>query len=297
MDPFFLLNDFEIYLNSEKRVSNHTLVAYIKDTRDFIHSFSLTNQNEMNEVSFQVLRSWLVELVESGLSNRTINRKISSVRMYFKWLVKNKYILTDPTTRLKGPKTEKRLPTFIKQYELSLDELSDIFPNNNEGLRDRLFIELFYQTGIRLSELISLKTSSVTATMIKVLGKRNKERLIPISDNLSMLIKVYLTCKTEDESKSPFLFALKNGDKLYPKFVYRKINYYLGLITTIEKKSPHVLRHSFATHMLNNGAGLETLKNILGHASLAATQVYTHSSFAQLNSIYSSAHPRGHNKT
>ena len=297
MDPFFLLNDFEIYLNSEKRVSNHTLVAYIKDTRDFIHSFSLTNQNEMNEVSFQVLRSWLVELVESGLSNRTINRKISSVRMYFKWLVKNKYILTDPTTRLKGPKTEKRLPTFIKQSELSLDALSDIFPNNNEGLRDRLFIELFYQTGIRLSELISLKTSSVTATMIKVLGKRNKERLIPISDNLSMLIKVYLTCKTEDESKSPFLFALKNGDKLYPKFVYRKINYYLGLITTIEKKSPHVLRHSFATHMLNNGAGLETLKNILGHASLAATQVYTHSSFAQLNSIYSSAHPRGHNKT
>ena len=297
MDPFFLLNDFEIYLNSEKRVSNHTLVAYIKDTRDFIHSFSLTNQNEMNEVSFQVLRSWLVELVESGLSNRTINRKISSVRMYFKWLVKNKYILTDPTTRLKGPKTEKRLPTFIKQSELSLDALSDIFPNNNEGLRDRLFIELFYQTGIRLSELISLKTSSVTATMIKVLGKRNKERLIPISDNLSMLIKVYLTCKTEDESKSPFLFALKNGDKLYPKFVYRKNNYYLGLITTIEKKSPHVLRHSFATHMLNNGAGLETLKNILGHASLAATQVYTHSSFAQLNSIYSSAHPRGHNKT
>jgi integrase/recombinase XerC len=297
MDPFFLLNDFEIYLNSEKRVSNHTLVAYIKDIRDFIHSFSLTNQNEMNEVSFQVLRSWLVELVESGLSNRTINRKISSVRMYFKWLIKNKYILTDPTTRLKGPKTEKRLPTFIKQSELSPDALSDIFPNNNEGLRDRLFIELFYQTGIRLSELISLKTSSVTTTMIKVLGKRNKERLIPISDNLSMLIKVYLTCKTEDESKSPFLFTLKNGDKLYPKFVYRKINYYLGLITTIEKKSPHVLRHSFATHMLNNGAGLETLKNILGHASLAATQVYTHSSFAQLNSIYSSAHPRGHNKT
>jgi integrase/recombinase XerC len=297
MDPFFLLNDFEIYLNSEKRVSNHTLVAYIKDIRDFIHSFSLTNQNEMNEVSFQVLRSWLVELVESGLSNRTINRKISSVRMYFKWLIKNKYILIDPTTRLKGPKTEKRLPTFIKQSELSSDALSDIFPNNNEGLRDRLFIELFYQTGIRLSELISLKTSSVTTTMIKVLGKRNKERLIPISDNLSMLIKVYLTCKTEDESKSPFLFTLKNGDKLYPKFVYRKINYYLGLITTIEKKSPHVLRHSFATHMLNNGAGLETLKNILGHASLAATQVYTHSSFAQLNSIYSSAHPRGHNKT
>jgi integrase/recombinase XerC len=297
MDPFFLLNDFEIYLNSEKRVSNHTLVAYIKDTRDFIHSFSLTNQNEMNEVSFQVLRSWLVELVESGLSNRTINRKISSVRMYFKWLIKNKYILTDPTTRLKGPKTEKRLPTFIKQSELSPAALSDIFPNNNEGLRDRLFIELFYQTGIRLSELISLKTSSVTTTMIKVLGKRNKERLIPISDNLSMLIKVYLTCKTEDESKSPFLFTLKNGDKLYPKFVYRKINYYLGLITTIEKKSPHVLRHSFATHMLNNGAGLETLKNILGHASLAATQVYTHSSFAQLNSIYSSAHPRGHIKT
>jgi integrase/recombinase XerC len=217
--------------------------------------------------------------------------------MYFKWLIKNKYILTDPTTRLKGPKTEKRLPTFIKQSELSPAALSDIFPNNNEGLRDRLFIELFYQTGIRLSELISLKTSSVTTTMIKVLGKRNKERLIPISDNLSMLIKVYLTCKTEDESKSPFLFTLKNGDKLYPKFVYRKINYYLGLITTIEKKSPHVLRHSFATHMLNNGAGLETLKNILGHASLAATQVYTHSSFAQLNSIYSSAHPRGHIKT
>jgi integrase/recombinase XerC len=198
--------------------------------------------------------------------------------------------------KITGPKTEKRLPTFVREQDISPSKLDTIFPNNVEGQRDQLLFELLYQTGIRLSELIELKKQDFNACQIKVLGKRNKERIIPLSVNLSSAISNYQKNLLGEQQASMYLFTLNNGDKIYPKLVYRKINYYLGLITSLEKKSPHVLRHTFATHMLNNGAGLETLKDILGHANLSATQVYTHNSFSQLTTIYKQAHPRGHKK-
>jgi integrase/recombinase XerC len=205
-------------------------------------------------------------------------------------------IEVNPAIKINGPKQHKKLPSFVKEKELDKTKLDDLFSDDFEGVRDKLMFELFYQTGIRLSELIELKEKNITSNSIKVLGKRNKERIIPISENLTNFISIYKELKNSMLIDSAGFLCLINGNKLYPKFVYRKINYYLSLVTSLEKKSPHILRHSFATHMLNNGAGLETLKDLLGHASLAATQVYTHNSFAQLTNIYSSAHPRGRKK-
>jgi integrase/recombinase XerC len=198
--------------------------------------------------------------------------------------------------KITGPKSEKRLPSFVREQDMSVSKLEAVFPATIEGKRDQLIFELFYQTGIRLAELIDLKKQDFNSCQIKVLGKRNKERIIPLSNNLASELIAYQRNLEEEQAASSYLFSLKNGDKIYPKLVYRKINYYLGLITNLEKKSPHVLRHTFATHMLNNGAGLETLKDILGHANLSATQVYTHNSFSQLTTIYKQAHPRGHKK-
>jgi len=219
-----------------------------------------------------------------------------SLRTFYRWCLKQGFTDTNPMLKIKGPKLEKRLPVFLKQSELDEQKLAPLFSEDFDGIRDRLIVELFYQTGIRLSELITLKEEDVTNSSIKVLGKRNKERIIPISIELSKQISVYQKYKSLNGISASNLLTLINGKNLYPKLVYRKINYYLGLVSSIDKKSPHVLRHTFATHMLNNGTGLETLKNILGHASLSATQVYTHTSFTQLNTIYSQAHPRGHKK-
>ena len=202
----------------------------------------------------------------------------------------------NPMLRIRGPKVEKRLPQFVKQSEIENGRIEQLFSSGFEGIRDRLMFELFYQTGIRLSELIELKNKDVTSTQIKVLGKRNKERIIPIGKDLYEIIRSYEKLKPPGPDSQIMLFVKKDGRKLSSKFVYRKINTYLGSVTNAEKKSPHILRHTFATHMLNNGAGLETLKELLGHANLSATQVYTHNSFAQINSIYSHAHPRGRKK-
>jgi integrase/recombinase XerC len=195
--------------------------------------------------------------------------------------------------KIQGPKNEKRLPVFAKESELDSNKLSEMYDNDFDGIRDSLILELFYQTGIRLNELINLKETDVNEQHIKVLGKRNKERLIPVSTTLFHQIQDFLKEKRKVVGETKFLIVLKNGNKLYPTFVYRKINAYLSQATNLDKKSPHVLRHTFATHMLNRGSGLETLKDLLGHANLAATQVYTHNSFAQLTAIYSQAHPRG----
>ena len=197
---------------------------------------------------------------------------------------------------VKGPKVVKRLPSFIQEKELAQEKIKKVFTDDFEGVRDRMMIEFFYQTGIRLSELISLMDKDVTAQSIKVLGKRNKERIIPVSGQLFELVKEYRELRKELPESKGYFFVLKSGEKLYPTFVYRKINKYLTDTTGIRKKSPHVLRHTFATHMLNNGAGLEVLKELLGHANLSATQVYTHNSFAELTTIYSQSHPRGQKK-
>jgi integrase/recombinase XerC len=294
MAPFFLLEEFVRYLQMEKRYSDHTVLAYQKDVEQFLAHAEITRDAELKEVTHSLIRSWMVALIEKGIENKSVNRKISSLRTFFKWLKKEEVISVNPTVKISGPKNSKRLPSFAKESELQLEKLDIFFETDFEGYRDRLMFEVLYQTGIRLSELIGLKDADVQLETIKVLGKRNKERIIPISKELVQLINQYRQLKQSSELESSFFFVLKNGNNLYPKFVYRKINTYLGEATSLDKCSPHVLRHTFATHMLNNGAGLETLKDLLGHANLSATQIYTHNSFAKLSNIYSQAHPRGH---
>ncbi len=296
MAPFFVLEDFKNYLLTEKRVSEHTITAYINDLNQFFNFTSITTISELQEVNHQLIRSWIVELIESDIDKRSVNRKLSTLRSFYKWAQKQSLVENNPMLKVQGPKQEKRLPSFAKQSEMSIEKTEAMFGHDFDGIRDHLIVEMFYQTGIRLSELIELKQKDVSLRNIKVLGKRNKERIIPITDGLNVLIQKYLAFKSQMGLDSIYFYVLQNGNKLYPKLVYRKINYYLGSVTNLDKKSPHVLRHTFATHMLNNGAGLETLKDLLGHANLSATQVYTHNSFAQLNNIYSQAHPRGHKK-
>jgi integrase/recombinase XerC len=281
------------YLTFEKRYSEHTTLAYEQDLYQF-ECFLQESQLDIRTVKHLHVRSWIVSLIENGNANKSVNRKLACLRTFYKWLRKEGIIDYNPIQKIQGPKNEKRLPVFAKESELKSSRLLGVFSEDFEGRRDELMFELFYQTGIRLSELIHLKDLDVADGRIKVLGKRNKERLIPISTALTQKLQLFSYQKKKFLGNTPYLLVLKNGNKLYPAFVYRKINYYLSLVTSLDKKSPHVLRHTFATHMLNRGSGLETLKDLLGHANLSATQVYTHNSFAQLTHIYSQAHPRGH---
>jgi integrase/recombinase XerC len=287
------IDSFLHYLAVERRYSGHTLLAYQEDLQQFVHFSELTEASELREVNHQLVRGWVVHLVESGVSNRTVSRKLSSLRSYFKWLKSEGMVDVNPMSRVRGPKVEKRLPQFIKETEFTSERIDTLFSNDFDGVRDRLMVELFYQTGIRLSELLNLEEKNIHTDHIKVLGKRNKERVVPIGRELFALIQMYRSGKPQSSDSQKLLFVKRDGKKCSAKFVYRKINSYIGSVTTQQKKSPHVLRHTFATHMLNRGAGLETLKDLMGHASLSATQVYTHNSFAQINSIYSQAHPRG----
>lgn len=289
-----MLEKFITYLQVEKRYSSHTIVAYSNDVQQFFEFAQLNSLKDIKEVNSKLVRAWMVELIEHGVENKSVNRKLSSLRTFFKWFKKEDYIETSPMIKVNGPKNAKRLPSFAKESELISEKLDLVFSSDFSGIRDRLMFEFFYQTGIRLSELVNLKKTDVQNNQIKVLGKRNKERIIPISIALQEQISHYINLLAQLNGSSTNFFVLNNGNKVYPKFVYRKINYYLSGVTNLDKCSPHILRHSFATHMLNNGAGLETLKDLLGHANLSATQIYTHNSFSKLTSIYSQAHPRGH---
>jgi integrase/recombinase XerC len=293
MAPFFVL-DFLSYLQTEKRYSEHTRLAYRLDIDQFLEFTSITDQSELAEVTGSLIRSWMVDLLEKKYSRRTVNRKLSTLRTFFRWLQKEEILSFNAVQKIQGPKNEKRLPSFARAADMAVAKMDEFFDDSLDGVRGRLMVELFYQTGIRLSELIDLKEADIETDRIKVLGKRNKERMIPITEELFALITQYRFHKRKQGHESNYFFLLENGNKIYSKFVYRIINHYLSQVTTLDKCSPHVLRHTFATHMLNNGAGLETLKDLLGHASLSATQVYTHNTFTQLTSIYSLAHPRGH---
>ncbi len=293
MAPFFISEFFD-YLRTEKRYSEHTLVSYQKDLLQFLEFSGIKNKSELAEVRSLVVRGWIVDLMENDFTARSVNRKLSTLRTFFKFLMKEGVVDHNPLKTVKGPKTSKRLPSFAKTEQLEAPKMDDLFTNDFAGVRDRLMFEFLYQTGIRSSELVGLTDEGVKSDQIKVLGKRNKERIIPINPQLNLLIQEYLQLRNNVVVQTNNFFVLDSGKKLYPKFVYRKINSYLTKATDLEKRSPHVLRHTFATHMLNNGAGLEVLKDLLGHANLSATQVYTHNSFAQLNSIYSQSHPRGH---
>lgn len=296
MAPFLLSDNFECYLVSEKRFSEHTRTAYMQDLMQFFEFIQVDSCKDLESISSKLIRGWIVELVDKSYSNLSINRKLSTLRTYFKWLQREGVLDVNPMKAVQGPKVEKRLLNFVKKEDVNHSNLSELFLDDFSGVRDRLVFEFLYQTGIRSSELIGLKRNDVSNGSIKVLGKRSKERVIPIGKELSRLVGEYLKLREDIALCDDSFFVLNNGKKLYPKFVYRKINEYLEKATELKKRSPHVLRHTFATHMLNNGAGLEVLKELLGHANLSATQIYTHNSFSQLTSIYSQSHPRGHKK-
>jgi integrase/recombinase XerC len=291
-----MLDNFILYLTTEKRYSQHTIDAYERDLTQFINYAEVKKIIEFNEFSSTFIRGWIVQLFEEKIKAKSINRKLAALRTFYKWLRKEELVTINPMAKVQGPKNEKRLPAFAKESELQTEKLDELYADSLNGKRDKVIFELFYQTGIRLSELIDLRVQNVSSESIKVIGKRNKERIIPISKDLHYQIQTYIQVKNQQVGESPFVFSLKFGKKIYPMLVYRIINQYLSIATNLDKTSPHVLRHTFATHMLNRGTGLETLKDLLGHANLSATQVYTHNSFAQLTSIYSQTHPRGSKK-
>jgi integrase/recombinase XerC len=289
-------NSFFKYLKYEKRYSTHTLRAYIDDLNQF-ETFQKKSSPDFifsQDINHQIIRNWIVELKNTGTSSRTINRKISSLRKYCKYLLSNNILAQNPFDKITTPKTQKKLPAFININEISsLDEVID-FEEGFPGKRDHLVLEMLYCTGIRLSELVNLREADVDidSGTIKVLGKRNKERIIPFPASLKPIVTDYMKVKSKNNHNIPYLIVTNKGEKAYPKLVYRIVKKYLSLITTNEKKSPHILRHTFATHLLNNGADLNAVKELLGHANLSATQIYTHNTFKKLNQIYKQAHPR-----
>jgi integrase/recombinase XerC len=284
---------FEHYLMHEKRFSQHTVLAYMKDLEQFYELLGLTSDQEIIELTHRNLRGYLVALVDLQLENTSVNRKISSIKTFFRFLRQQGFVSINPAQKIKSLKQKKVLPQFVPEKQLWDKTLFEREEDPFIRCQDELILEMFYQTGIRLSELINLKENNVSASQIKVLGKRNKERIIPIANKLNKLINEYLQIKSNQGLSSDLLYVSKKNEKLNPKFVYNKVNSYLGETTDLSKKSPHVLRHTFATHMLNNGASLESIKKLLGHADLSATQIYTHNSFKQIKSIYKQTHPRG----
>jgi integrase/recombinase XerC len=291
------------YIQFEKRYSPHTVTAYRTDLEQFYDFLNLQyGISCISQVNHSMVRSWLVSLLEMQNSPRSIRRKITTLKSYYKFLVREGIIDQNPIRKIITPRSSQRLPVYVEKERMDflLDEID--FGKGFPALRNKLILELFYATGIRLSELVNLKESDIDfhLSTIKVLGKRNKERLIPFSDKFGKLLKEYLQDRKEAisnlTSKSPVspvsLFITDTGRNIYPKMVYRIVNNYLEQVTTLEKKSPHVLRHTFATHLLNNGADLNVVKELLGHANLSATQIYTHLTIEKLKKIYQQAHPK-----
>jgi integrase/recombinase XerC len=281
------------YLQFEKRFSPHTVTSYSTDLSQFYHYLQVNySVKDFSEVNHMLIRSWVVQMMEQKISARSINRKITTLKTFYKFLLRHTIVTENPMLKVQAPKASKRLPVFVEKGKMDvlLDHVE--FGKDEEGRRDRLIIELFYSTGMRLSELINLELKNVdlAASQLKVLGKRNKERIIPFSRELSRQISEYLALRTPGGSE--FLFQTPAGKKLYEKLVYTIVKKYLSLVTTVDKKSPHVLRHTFATHMLNNGADLNAIKELLGHANLSATQVYTHNTVEKLKNIHKQAHPK-----
>lgn len=292
-----LLKSFIDYLALEKKYAVHTVKAYQRDIETFQEFLKQEyNVGDLKEVNYAQIRSWIVLLVEKEISNRSINRKISSLNAFYKFLLKIEEITSNPLSKHKALKVAKKvqIPFSEKEINTALEDFN--FDNTFEGVRDKLIIELFYSTGIRRIELVQLKLSDVDFSKrnIKVLGKRNKERYLPLLDSVIKTIEDYLELRKElvGNNKKESLFLTKKGDEIYETLVYRVINNYFSKASTKVKKSPHVLRHSFATHLLNQGADLNAVKELLGHASLAATQIYTHNSIAELKKVYAKSHPR-----
>lgn len=289
------IDPFLGYLKFEKRFSQHTLISYQNDLDQFfMFLVSQFDAPPLESITAMMVRSWLAEMKEDGISSKTINRKISSLRSFFKYQLKTGALAQTPMTTVIAPKVSKRLPMFVEQTDM--DQLFQYLPFSDDwqGRTERLVILLFYSTGMRLSELIQLKESQVDASscQVKVVGKGNKERIIPVSADLIAQLKAYMQDKPERIEGVNQLFITPKGKPLQPRSVYAFVKEKLSQVTTIQKKSPHILRHSFATHLMNNGADLNAVKELLGHSSLAATQIYTHNTIEQLKEVFKKAHPK-----
>lgn len=287
---------FRMYLSLEKNYSPHTVNAYVRDVKAFSDQSAQWDRGDIDEMSYPAIRSWIVSLVEKGDSNRTVNRKVASIKAYYRFLQTVGKIVTNPLSNHKALKTSKKaqVPFSLSEMDQVLTEIE--YSEDFSGLRDHLIVHLLYVTGIRRAELINLKLTDVDLhnNRIKVLGKRNKERIVPLLAPTIDLIGRYLEARTGLETINDMdcFFLLDSGNKLYETFVYRMINKYLSKVSIKVKRSPHILRHTFATHLLNNGADLNSVKELLGHSSLASTQVYTHTSIAELKKVHATAHPR-----
>ncbi len=291
------LKSFQDYLQLEKNYSSHTVNAYVNDLI-FFQEFIRNNfeQENLNEVNYSMIRNWIVSMVDNGISNSSVNRKVSSLKSFYKFLLKIKQIDSSPLLKHKSLKSSEKIqiPFSEKELDKVLNHIK--YPDGFDGIRDKLVIDLFYTTGVRRTELINLKLQNVdlSKNTLKVLGKRNKERILPILPIITNQINLYLSERTKIECirDNDYFFLMLKGVKLNDSFVYRLINYYFSNVSEKVKKSPHILRHTFATHMLNNGADLNSVKELLGHSSLASTQVYIHNSLAELKKVYVDAHPR-----
>jgi integrase/recombinase XerC len=291
-----VIQPFIDFLKFEKRYSRHTILSYQTDLVSF-YDFVMVQFGEMAlpELTHTIIRSWLASLKDQGLTAKSINRKISTLKSFFKYQLKTGAIRQTPMAKVIAPKPEKRLPNFVAAKDIkTLFEYVE-FPGTWKGQTERLLLLLFYQSGMRLSEAIGLKEGSVNFSnnSIKVLGKGNKERILPMNPDLKAALQDYLhKKKAEIPGSAESLFVTDKGKPLSPRSVYTSVRHYLSMVTTIQKRSPHVLRHTFATHLTNNGADLNAVKELLGHSSLAATQVYTHNSIEKLKNIYKNAHPK-----
>ena len=298
--PDQITHSIEPFLSSlkfEKRYSLHTIRAYQDDLIQFFDYLQFQfGETEITAISSSFVRSWLASLKDARLTAKSIGRKLSTLKSFFKYQMRMGILVATPVVNVVAPKISKRLPAYVEQGEMAT-LLKDIeFPDDWNGKTDRLLVSIFYNTGMRLSELVNLKENHVDihGKTVKVLGKGNKERIIPVSPELINSIQAYQSEKRREfpEADAVYLMINKKGRKLYPKYVYRVVNKYLKEVTTIHKKSPHILRHTFATHLMNNGADLNSVKELLGHSSLAATQVYTHNTIEKLKDIHKKAHPK-----
>ena len=292
------LTPYLAYLRYEKRSSEHTVVSYQNDIVQFADFLQDINSSvDLLAVTPDKIRAWVIHLAEEEITSRSINRKLSALRSFYHYHTRIGNISNSPMDTISAPKLSKRLPCFLEENETEKLFGPDLFSDTYQGWRDRTIIELFYATGIRISELINLTFDKVNLydNTIKVLGKRNKEREIPFGNTFKNCYQSYVNFydeKFNGHTKSSYIFVTDKANKVYPKFVYSIVRKYLDMVTAIDKRSPHVLRHTFATHLLNRGADINAIKEILGHSSLSATQVYTHNSIEKLKSIYQTAHPR-----
>ena len=289
-----VVNDFISYLSLQKRASKHTIESYQNDLSEFFGFLNSEISNiAITEINHQHARSFMARLIDEKKSPRTVNRKLSTLKSFFKFLVRNQVVSINPMQKVIGPKTAKKLPVFIDEGQTEQLFLNYEFNNDYNGVRDKLIIDILYQTGLRRAELISIKESDIDFynSQLKVLGKRNKERIIPFGMDLKRNLEAYLRVKKENELLNPVLLVTNKDIPLTPQNVTQIVKKILSAVTTNSKKSPHVLRHTFATHLLNNGADINAVKELLGHASLSATQVYTHNTIEKLKKSYNQAHP------